>query len=476
MRYDDNLFLLTDDSMSDCRPPYFQNSFKRVIQFELNELSTAAIMHDIKQKKLNNFKKILEEWCCLETTSEQKYQHLEPWIQWISAHTGKTFAEHQIFHLSESARLQHPQIWETLSQFGLDSCIVGSMNAHRGGSQGGFFFPDPWSKDGETHPESIQPLWNLISSKVKTHATAPLTKRDLWKGFLLCQQFKLPLSLYTTIFKQLVTQKLFPLKKWRMPAIFDWFLTEIFRYLLKADQCRYYTLFLNACAHYQHHYWRHFQKELFDSSINSPDCGKHDNPLSYGLRQHDKVVQLAIEYAKNPENLVIIATGLSQVPYTIAESQGGENYYRLLHHQRLLTQLDLADCRALPLMSRDWQVVADNKKALDRAKEALAHLKIMGKNLFRIEKNTDNSLFIETAVTQHINPDESIIFKNNHDLGAFKKFFRKTAIKSGHHCGRGSLWLSQAPKNINNTESLPITQLYSLTLNALVGQQQVGNR
>ncbi|WP_304986018.1 hypothetical protein [Coxiella-like endosymbiont] len=118
-------------------------NFKRIIQFELNEVSKIAVDTLITKGKLPHFKQINEQWNYLETTSEYTYELLEPWIQWITAHTGKTFSEHQIFHLSDAVHLKHPQIWETLSAQGIESGIVGSMNALRGKTKGGFFFLIP---------------------------------------------------------------------------------------------------------------------------------------------------------------------------------------------------------------------------------------------------------------------------------------------------------------------------------------------
>ena len=177
----------------------FAKPFRRVIQFELNEIAKSALDQMTATGRLTHFAQITDHWTYLTTTSESEYHHLEPWIQWTTAHTGKAFAEHQIFRLSDAEQLQHPQIWETLSDRGIESCIVGSMNAIRGNTKGGFFFPDPWSKHGATYPQDIQSLWNLISTKVQSHATAAITMSDLLKGLNICRQFHLPFSLYRKI-------------------------------------------------------------------------------------------------------------------------------------------------------------------------------------------------------------------------------------------------------------------------------------
>ena len=43
------------------------------------------------------------------TFSEERYELIEPWIQWVSAPTGKTFDEHGVFHLGDAEQLKHSQ-------------------------------------------------------------------------------------------------------------------------------------------------------------------------------------------------------------------------------------------------------------------------------------------------------------------------------------------------------------------------------
>lgn len=442
----------------------FPKKFNRVIQFELNEISKTAIDYLISKNKLPHFSRINHNWCYTQTTSETHYQHLEPWIQWITAHTGKTFAEHQVFHLSDNDQLKHPQIWETLSAHGIESCIVGSMNALRGRANGGFFFPDPWSKSGVTYPQKIQPLWNLISSKVQSHATAEIGMADLIKGMQICFGFKLPLSLYTKIAKQLVAQKINPLNKWKLVGIFDLFLTEIFNYLLKSSQYEYYTLFLNAVAHYQHHYWRNFQAELFDKNITSPDCELDHDPITDGYELYDQIINTALTLAEDPDTLVIIASGLSQKPFLDKENEGGMNYYRLYQHQQFIEKLGITNCRALPLMSRDWQIESHDQIILNKAKTILNALTINHEPVFKIEQNSSTSLFIETAITRQITKDAVIFDQHNQSIGSFSNYFHRTSVKSGHHIGTGSVWLSQKPMGFS--AEMPLTNLYTLTLSA----------
>lgn len=63
-----------------------------------------------------------------ETVSEDKYEELEPWIQWVSAHTGLTFAEHKVFRLGDIVQHEHEQIWEKLEADGVTVAAVSPIN------------------------------------------------------------------------------------------------------------------------------------------------------------------------------------------------------------------------------------------------------------------------------------------------------------------------------------------------------------
>lgn len=443
----------------------FGKRYSRVIQIELNEISKKVIDHLISKNQLPHFSQIQKNWYYLETTSESQYEYLEPWIQWITAHTGKTFSEHGIFHLGDCVELKHPQIWETLSAFNIESGIVGSMNAVRGQAKKGFFFPDPWSKYGKTYPSTLQSLWDLISKKVQSHATAPITTPDLLKGLAVCRHFHLSSSLYRRIIGQWILQKLDPMTRWKMVGIFDIFLAEIFSHLIRTTRYGYYTLFLNSVAHYQHHYWRQFDNDLFHKDIRIPDCRKNHDPMTYGYKLYDRILKYALTFSKDPNTLVIIASGLSQEPFLNHENEGGMNYYRLKTHLKFMKCFNFGNCKVLPLMSRDWQIEPKNLKQLDSIERELKGLRVLGEPLFKIHRNTEYSLFIETAITRHIPSSVEIITHEGKSLGKFHRFFIKIAIKSGHHSGKGSLWLSQKP--LSNTHSIPLSHLYQLTLNAL---------
>jgi hypothetical protein len=439
----------------------------KIMQIELNEVSKKIVDKLIKNGRLKNFKYLNENFSCVTTSSRDCYENIEPWIQWVSAHTGKKFEDHQVFHLGDAEKLQYSQVWEVLADNEMDSAIIGSMNAKKGRMKTGIFFPDPWAKDGKTHPTDLQPLWDLVASKVQTHATSKISPRDIFSGLKLCLGYRVPISMCFKLGYQTILQKINPKKKWRMPALFDELLSHIFMTILKRTDYSYYTLFLNACAHYQHHYWRDFDKSEFRKDINSPDIDLKDDPVSYGYTIYDKILGKLLKYIESNEDVaLIIATAFTQEPYTDMEHQGGMNYYRLNNHDDFLNSFNIQGLDAYPMMSRDWQIGAINESDLVNIKSILEDITVNSEKVFSININGPLSIFISTAITRKVNKGEEVFYKDK-SLGAFYSLFTNIAIKSGHHIADGTLWCS---KNIPTEflyDGMPVTQLYSVNLKAL---------
>ena len=69
----------------------------KLIFIELNEVNFDMANFYIKSgEDLPGFKKLNEKGIT-NTESESEYENLEPWVQWPSVHTGKTYDEHKVF-------------------------------------------------------------------------------------------------------------------------------------------------------------------------------------------------------------------------------------------------------------------------------------------------------------------------------------------------------------------------------------------
>ena len=94
---------------------------------------------------LKSFKKILSSWDSSFTTSEQKYNKLEPWIQWVSFYSGKNADDHGVFRLGDNNSHPESQFFEKIIQNGIKTGCVSPMNAGNLNENTEFYISDPWS-------------------------------------------------------------------------------------------------------------------------------------------------------------------------------------------------------------------------------------------------------------------------------------------------------------------------------------------
>jgi hypothetical protein len=166
--------------------------------------------------------------------------------------------------------------------------------------------------------------------------------------------------------------------------------------------------------------------------------------------------------------LVIIASGLSQIPDVRHEHEGGMNYYRLNDHKIFARLVGLTDQTIFPLMSRDWQIKVDSKDSAKFVCHTLSGLKVSNEPLFAISQDIEGFVFVETQITKHIEPDAVITDTDQRSIGRFHDLFTNIAVKSAHHTGVGTMWVNKPEVLGGNTKTLPLTQMYHIGLDTLV--------
>ncbi len=117
-----------------------------LILLELNEINFDAVSFYIARGKyLPGFKKLIQKGI-VTTESEPKYENIEPWIQWPSVHTGKTFDEHNVFRLGDFVNSSDGQFFEKVESAGFSVGAISPMNASNQLINPAYFIPDPWTK------------------------------------------------------------------------------------------------------------------------------------------------------------------------------------------------------------------------------------------------------------------------------------------------------------------------------------------
>ncbi len=422
---------------------------KKLVLLELNEINFDYVKKYIDMGiELKGFNLLFNKGI-IKTSSEEKYELLEPWIQWPSVHTGMTYNEHKIFRLGDIINFNHNQIFEKVESLGFNVGAISPMNASNRMTNATYFIPDPWTNTEADKSFLSRKLAKALNQAVNDNSSSKLTPNTI---ATLCISFIalvsplrwIPLSLFAlSCYK----------KPWRKALFLDKFLFEIHKRLFKKGNTDFTTLFLNAGAHIQHHYF--FNSQAMEiQSLKNPEwyikC--EEDPFLEMIKEYDKMIQ-DITSLKDIE--VIISTGLSQKPYDELKY-----YYRLKDHKEFLGIFDIPFEDISPRMTRDFLVEFKSSKEALLAKEKLEMIKVNHTiKLFEEIEIRDNELFIVLTYPNKIDNDTTISFEDN--ILKLKSLVTFVAIKNGEHQSKGFAYFSDGLKKYQINEEQHVSNIHN---------------
>jgi hypothetical protein len=416
-----------------------------MILLALNELNINLINGYISSGKLKNFSTLLENGVT-STLSENEYYLLEPWIQWVTVQTGKSYQDHGVFRLGDIVeRKQLHQIFEELESAGLSIGAVSPFNAENRLENAKFFIPDPWTKTKNSGGFLIDKLSKTVSRFVNSNASGKVGVFDI---FWLLVSFVVFVRIrrWNRFIKFVLLRKRPGVKA----AILDLLLAEVFITLHKRQKPNYSHLFLNGGAHVQHHYF--FNSEQYNGELKNPDwyCPMDWDPLFLILNTYDEIIG---DLLKTDERIVCV-TGLHQVPHVEKTY-----YWRPISHVDFLVEAGVkVEFNVLPRMSRDFLMEFKSK---EEALETEEHLKLFvdsvrKKPVFEID-NRGFSLFVEIIYDEEIFENMSFDQPNGASINGLTSKLSFVAIKNGKHNGIGYVF-SNKPMNLS--KQIQLTEVY----------------
>lgn len=424
----------------------------RLLFLELNELNFEYIEHYARRGLLPAFSRVLAAHGYARTRSEEIYDHVEPWIQWITVHTGKPYREHGVFRLGDGAQAALRQIWDELAARGLKVGAFSPMNAPAV-PEAAFFVPDPWTRTSVTAPPSMRRAYAAICQAVGDNAEGTITARS-------ALQLLLGLARYGRLrnWPAYLSEGVSGLRRhWPRAIFLDRFLADCFLHLWRGTRPDFATLFLNGAAHIQHH-----------CMFNSPAYrGPHRNPAWYlpqsvdpvlGIyRLYDGLLRECLELSDRPR--VMIATGLHQDPVDEPVF-----YWRLRDHAGFLRRIGCEFLSVEPRMSRDFLVNCADAGQGARVAAILGSGKAPdGVPLFEVD-NRGASLFVTLSYPHEI----AAGFRARFDRASIDDLSGEVvfvAIKNGHHNGIG-YFLDTGGRATPQAEPIPLSELWNRMVTA----------
>lgn len=423
---------------------------KPLINIELNEINFDLVKKYIEEGTLglSGFRNLLT-LNNINTTSEDVYEQVEPWIQWVSVHTGLNFDEHKIFRLGDIKNTSIAQIFEITEKKGYSVGCVSPMNTSNRLQAPKYFIPDPWTDTQPDNSYLSRCIHKLIVQTVNDNAKGrikPLSIYYLLLTFISCAQLK-----HYPIYLKCMLNSLN--KRWFKALFFDLLIHDIHISLFKRKRPDFSTVFFNAGAHIQHHYLlysKYVNNEASDWVSSRDLILKKQDPFGDMLLIYDFLIR---DYLSLENTNLILSTGLTQIPYDRTKY-----YYRLKTHSEFLTHIGISHLDVYPRMTRDFLVTFETTHQAVEAESRLSLILINDTDrMFDSIDNRGTSLFVTLTYPKEITSTDFIKLGDvNLSIQPHVVF---VAIKNAMHSSKGFAFFSKdlqkiAPSNGSHVKSI----------------------
>lgn len=438
---------------------------------ELNELNFEFLDFYIDRGELPNFKRFFDKHGYVCTLSETAHERVNPWIQWVTAHTGLDYAEHRIFRMGDMYYNDHEQIWERLEAAGLKVGAIAPFNATNKTQHAAFFVPDPWMRTTFRGSLPLRWVYEAIMQVTDDYANnriAPMSIAKLAVGAATYAQ-------YRNVVKYAVEALRFLTRgHWYRALVADRLLGDIFIALWKKHRPDFASICLNAGAHLQHHYM--FASPCYQGPLRNPAwwVAAGVDPVLESYRLYDEFfgdLQTADSDAR-----IMLVSGLHQ-----AAHERAAYYYRLDDHEAVFDTLGIPYVNIHPLMTEDFVVEYNDAETARLGQQMIESVIASQADVFYIETgdvancgtatgpqafyvdNRGSTLYVQLKPAARQLPQGLSLACNAQCLPEFDQKASLAQIKNGHHTGIG-YFSDSGTKPGDLPEQFPLKELFPMIL------------
>ncbi|BAZ48928.1 hypothetical protein NIES4103_15390 [Nostoc sp. NIES-4103] len=418
-------------------------SDKSIILLEFNELCPSLMQRFIQEGKLPNFQRFYEQSEVYITDAEEQAPFLEPWIQWVTVHSGLPYSEHQVFLLDEGYKLKAKSIWDILSEAGLKVWVCGSMNVNYHSPLNGYIMPDFWSTKITPNTAELMPYFRFVQKQVQEHTndSVPLTRGDYLRFLGFMSSHGLSLQTINAIIQQLIREKITAKYRWQRATIADKLQFDLFCWYYRKFKPQFSTFFINSTAHFQHMYWRNMEPEQFQVKPSATEQIEYEKAILFGYQEMDKLIGGFLSLLDSNTTL-ILSTALSQQPCLTYENIGGKHLYRPRKFEKLLEFAGInSKFVCTPVMAEEFHIRFENNQDATEAEQNLLALQVNQRPTMRLRR-TGNDIYAGCGIFDELPNDATLTIVNSgKSIPFFKLFYQIEEIKSGMHHPDGILWI-----------------------------------
>jgi len=423
-----------------------------MILIEFNELCPSLLRKFMGEGRLPNFKRLHGSATVFTTDAAEEPPQLEPWIQWLTVHSGMPFDAHRTFHLGEGRGLNQKCVAEVLSDAGIPVGVFGSMNVNYG-RLNGYVVPDPWDSRGVAHPDWLQPFYRFVSGQVQESSrTGGNSKAEMAQFGAFLLRNGLTAGTAKALATQLLRERGDRGVSWRRAYLLDRLQYDVFRKLNRRFRPQFATFFCNSTAHFQHYYWRNMEPERFAVPPPETDHATLRDAIVEGYQAMDFLIGRFLK--DYPDALLMLCTALSQQPWTDTT----KCTYRPQRFESLLefAGVSAASTAIKPVMAEEFHLECPAEEAADLYEERLRGLEVDGEPVMKVER-TGRNLFTGCQINDTAVLDRPVVRRSD---GASRRFgdlfYMVHTMRSGRHHPDGVLWVRNGTHRVVE-QKVPLT-------------------
>jgi len=419
-----------------------------LILLELNELTPTLMFRFMSEGRLPNFQRFFDESQVFTTDAQEQGVQLNPWIQWVTVHSGQSYAEHGIFRLGDGGRLASPCIGDVVSQAQRRVLLCGSMNVRYRGPLSGVAIPDAWATDVEPYPAELAPYFRFVQQNVLEHTNerVPLGWRDYAAFLRFMATHGLSPSTVLAIARQLLRERSGH-DGWQRVTLLDRLQWDVFRWYYRRLRPDFSTFFLNSVAHLQHTHWRNLEPERFKLQPSPEEQAEYRDAVLFGYQENDRLLGRFFELAGDDATLVF-CTALSQQACLVYEDMGAKRFHRPYKFEDLVAFAGItAPFTCSPVMSEEFHLYFEDEAAAADAEQRLRGLRVGDEAALYVDR-TGTEIYSGCQIFHELPPDATLLDTvGDRRTPFFDVFYQSDSLKSGIHHPDGLLWIRRPDRS-----------------------------
>ncbi len=332
---------------------------RKVLLLEFNELTWTILDPLIERGLLPNFARLRREGASAAPEANERPPHLDPWISWVTLHTGVDRLTHGAAVLGQDdSTIKARRTWDYAVENGKTIGVFGSISSYPPHPVPGFMVPGPFSPTSDTYPKYLSPALDINRKYTQVHHKNEETESLLAMIRRGKDLFDLGLEPRTVarVAAQLVRERFEPHTLWKRVSVQPLINYDFFSALYRRYQPDFATWHTGHCAHYMHHYWRAWSDAGFAAPCPPEEKRKYGGAIEYGYTIADELLGRFLDLA-GPDTLIVLASGLGMKPYVAELYPEGKIVVRMKDVHGILRLLGATGVtEVVPTMIPQWNI------------------------------------------------------------------------------------------------------------------------